>query len=77
MFKGSAPDVNLHVFSAGCPEIDRMLAFRDWLRTNASDRDLYARSKQALAQQDWKHTQDYADAKTDVIAEILSRTQGA
>jgi len=30
------------VFSAGCPEIGRMLAFRDWLRTNASDRDLYA-----------------------------------
>jgi len=29
MFKSSAMDVNLHVFSAGSAEIDRMLAFRD------------------------------------------------
>ncbi len=26
------PGVNLHVFSDGCSEIGRMLAFRDWLR---------------------------------------------
>jgi GrpB-like predicted nucleotidyltransferase (UPF0157 family) len=73
MFKGPEQDVNLHVFSAGCPEIDRMLAFRDWLRTSASDRDLYARSKRALAQQEWKYTQNYADAKTAVVSEIMSR----
>ena len=34
MFKGPEHDVNLHVFSRGCPEIGRMLAFREWLRTN-------------------------------------------
>jgi GrpB-like predicted nucleotidyltransferase (UPF0157 family) len=73
MFKSSAMDVNLHVFSAGSPEIDRMLAFRDWLRSNARDRRLYARSKRALAQRDWKYAQDYADAKTAVIGEIASR----
>ena len=33
VFKGPDTDVNLHVFSAGCPEIARMLLFRDWLRT--------------------------------------------
>ena len=54
MFKSSVMDANLHVFSAGSAEIDRMLAFRDWLRSNASDRELYARSKRALAQRDWK-----------------------
>ena len=75
MFKGPGTDVNLHVFSTGSPEIDRMLAFRDWLRTNASDRELYARSKRALAQQDWKYTQNYADAKAAVIGEIISRAQ--
>ena len=32
--KGTGPTVNLHVFSAGCPEIERMLAFRDRLRSN-------------------------------------------
>ncbi len=77
MFKRSENRVNLHVFSAGCPEIDRMLAFRDWLRTSESDRQLYARSKRTLAQQRWKYTQNYADAKTAVIEEILSRARSA
>src|SRR5436305_4921929 len=45
MFKGPDTDINLHVFSSGCREIDRMLLFRDWLRSNESDRRLYERSK--------------------------------
>jgi GrpB-like predicted nucleotidyltransferase (UPF0157 family) len=76
MFKGPENRLNLHVFSAGCPEIDRMLVFRDWLRTNEDDRELYARSKRALAQQEWKYTQNYADAKTTVIEEIILRARG-
>ena len=75
MFKGGQNEVNLHVFSAGCPEIDRMLTFRDRLRMNDGDRELYARTKRSLAQQDWKYTQNYADAKTAVIEQILSRAQ--
>jgi GrpB-like predicted nucleotidyltransferase (UPF0157 family) len=63
------------VFSSGCPEIDLILAFRDWLRTNAADRDLYARSKLALAQKEWTRVQDYAEAKTTVIEEILGRAR--
>jgi GrpB-like predicted nucleotidyltransferase (UPF0157 family) len=77
MFKGSGTDVNLHVFSTGCPEIDCMLTFRDWLRTNPDERDLYARSKRALARQSWKYTQNYADAKTAVIGDIISRAQAS
>ncbi len=75
MFKGPDSDINLHVFSSGCPEIDRVLMFRDWLRTNAADRDLYARTKHALARKDWKYVQNYADAKTAVIEEILERAR--
>ena len=75
MFQGPENDVNLHVFSAGSPEVTRMLAFRDWLRTNEADRKLYARSKQTLAQQEWKSTRNYADAKTPVIEEILLRAR--
>ncbi len=41
MFKGPDTDINLHVFSSGCRETDRMLLFRDWLRSNESDRRLY------------------------------------
>jgi GrpB-like predicted nucleotidyltransferase (UPF0157 family) len=72
MFQVPERNVNLHVFSTGCTEIERMLVFRDWLRSNASDRELYAGTKRALAQQDWKYIQNYADAKTAVIEEIIS-----
>jgi GrpB-like predicted nucleotidyltransferase (UPF0157 family) len=75
MFKGPDTEIHLHVFSSGCPEIDRMLLFRDWLRSNARDRDLYARTKLALAQQEWEHVQNYADAKTAVIEEIIARAK--
>jgi len=73
MFNGPDTDINLHVFPSGCPEIERMLRFRDWLRNNAADRDLYARTKLALAQKEWKYVQNYADAKTAVIEEIIAR----
>jgi GrpB-like predicted nucleotidyltransferase (UPF0157 family) len=73
MFRGSDTIVNLHAFSFGCPEIGRILMFRDWLRCNAADRDLYARTKLALAQQEWKYVQNYADGKTVVIEEIIAR----
>ena len=75
MFKGPDTEINLHVFSSGCPEIDRMLMFRDWLRSHAADRELYARTKLALARNEWKYIQNYADAKTGVIEEILARAR--
>ena len=75
VFKGPDTDVNLHVFSQGCTEIDRMLLFRDWLRNNASDLLLYERTKRELARKDWQYMQNYADAKTDVVEEILARAR--
>lgn len=75
MFQGPDTDINLHVLSLGSPEIDRMVMFRNWLRSNASDRDLYAHTKLALAEQEWKYVQDYADAKTVVTEEILARAR--
>ena len=75
MLKGANPAVNLHVFSAACPETDRMLLFRDHLRLNPADRNLYASTKRQLAQQPWKYTQNYADAKSQIIEEIVSRAK--
>ena len=75
VFKGPDTDVNLHVFTVGCPEIARMLLFRDWLRSNAADRERYERTKRELAQKQWKYTQHYADAKTEVVEEIVARAQ--
>ena len=42
-------DVQIHVFTAGSPEVDRMLAFRDRLRARPEERDLYERTKRELA----------------------------
>jgi GrpB-like predicted nucleotidyltransferase (UPF0157 family) len=73
MLRGLDPPVNLHVFPSECPEVDRMLLFRDWLRANEADRELYARTKRELAATEWKYVQNYADAKTAVVEEILAR----
>lgn len=73
LFKGPDTNVNLHTFSEGCEEVDRMLAFRDWLRTHDDDRDLYLSAKRELATREWKYVQNYADAKSAVIREILAR----
>ncbi len=71
------PDVqgNLHVFSAGCPEIERMVLFRDWLRNHPEDRLLYEATKRDLAARTWKYVQNYADAKSEVVAAILARAR--
>lgn len=79
MFNGPDIDINinLHVFSAGASEVERMLRFRDWLRANKIDRDNYARVKRSLAQRVWRHVQNYADAKTSIIQEIKGRANAA
>lgn len=73
LFKGPDTDINLHVFSLGTSEIDRMLRFRDWLRTNDTDRDKYAQVKRSLAKNKWRHVQHYANAKTSIVQEIMKR----
>lgn len=73
VLKGVEPAVNLHVFSSGCAETERMLLMRDWLRTHDDDRALYETTKRELAQRTWKYVQNYADAKTAVVEAILAR----
>ncbi len=73
MFKTPDIEGNLHVFSAGCEEVKRLLTFRDWLRANDDDRMLYENTKRELAARKWKYTQHYADAKTEVVEDILRR----
>jgi GrpB-like predicted nucleotidyltransferase (UPF0157 family) len=72
LLKRADPAVNLHVFGpGGQQEIDRMLWFRDRLRSDPADRERYARTKIALAARSWRHMQVYADAKTDIIEDVL------
>jgi GrpB-like predicted nucleotidyltransferase (UPF0157 family) len=75
LFKGPDTDVNLHVYPEGCREIERYLLFRDRLRTNAAERELYLRTKRELAARTWKYVQNYADAKGDVVEAIIARAR--
>jgi GrpB-like predicted nucleotidyltransferase (UPF0157 family) len=75
LLKSSDIKANLHVFSDGCEEIDRMLLFRDWLRTHDDDRLLYEETKRVLAARTWKYKQNYADAKSKVVQEILAKAR--
>ena len=75
-FKGPDTDVNLHVYSPGCPEIERYLLFRERLRGHREERARYQRVKRELAQRDWTYVQEYADAKTEVVEGIIARARG-
>jgi len=73
VFRRDEPMVNLHVFSRDCEEVVRMIRFRDRLRTDPGDRKLYEATKRELAARPWPRVQDYADAKSEVVAAILER----
>ena len=75
MLRTPEKDVHLHVFSAGSSEIDQDLIFRNHLRENRDDLELYEETKRRLASEDWQSMQDYADAKTEVIQQIMARAQ--
>jgi GrpB-like predicted nucleotidyltransferase (UPF0157 family) len=76
MLRGRDPEVNLHVFTIGSPEIERMIALRDRLREVEEDRQRYADAKRALARREWRYLQEYADAKTAVVDAIVARAAG-
>jgi len=75
MFRTPEQDVHVHVYSAGCPEIKRVLTFRDRLRYNPDDRRRYEQMKRALAAKEWSDMNAYAEAKTEVIESIIASTQ--
>ena len=77
LFKGPDTNINLHVFTVGAAEIDRMLLFRDWLRADDADRDAYLQVKRDLAKRSWRHVQHYADSKTAIVQQILARAAAA
>lgn len=75
LFKGPEIDLNLHVFSAGSTEIERMVLFRDLLRAQPGERQLYEQTKRDLAHRTWKYVQHYADAKSAVVEAIIARAR--
>ena len=77
MFRTPEKDVHIHIYSAGCPEIERNLTFRDRLRRNVEDRRRYEQTKRELAAREWPDMNAYADAKTEVIESIIAASRAA
>jgi GrpB-like predicted nucleotidyltransferase (UPF0157 family) len=73
MFRTPSNDVHVHVWLEGGDDARDQVLFRDWLRTHADDRALYESVKRDLATRSWEEMQDYADAKTGVVTEIMQR----
>lgn len=75
-----APRCNLHVFSPDGAEAARHKIFRDWLRGNAEDLELYWRAKiaaAAAANRKGEHVLQYNARKQQVIREIYQRAFAA
>lgn len=73
MLRNPERDMHLHVFPPASPEIERYIMLRDLLRRDAAARRLYADTKRRLGHQDWPTMDRYADAKTDVIEELIAQ----
>lgn len=70
------PRCNLHVFGPDSPEPFRHRLFRDWLRGNPDDRELYASVKRqaaAEANSRGEHVMQYNARKEQVLREIYRR----
>jgi GrpB-like predicted nucleotidyltransferase (UPF0157 family) len=75
MFRTPDRDVHVHVYGTGDRAITDYLDLRDWLRVDESDRALYADVKRQLAQRPWSDMNHYADAKSDVVQQVLGRAR--
>jgi GrpB-like predicted nucleotidyltransferase (UPF0157 family) len=73
MFRTPERDVHVHVLPARSPEIERHLVFRDRLRASEPDRRAYEALKRELAAREWDDMNHYAEAKGELIREILDR----
>lgn len=63
-----------HVCTVGHQSIERMLRFRDHLRSHPEDRDRYGSLKRRLEQQNAGGISEYLAAKRPFIEEVLART---
>jgi GrpB-like predicted nucleotidyltransferase (UPF0157 family) len=77
MFRTREKDLHIHIYSAGCQEIERNLTFRDRLRSNVDDRNRYEAMKRELANNVWSDMNEYARAKTEVIESIIAAARKA
>jgi GrpB-like predicted nucleotidyltransferase (UPF0157 family) len=80
LLRHGEPICNLHVWPPGCAESARHIIFRDWLRANSADRELYSRAKgsaSARAAAAGGNVEAYNAHKEDVIRQIYARAFSA
>jgi GrpB-like predicted nucleotidyltransferase (UPF0157 family) len=75
MFRTPARDVHVHVWAEDDEAVSRHLLFRDQLRRDAGDRAAYEQHKRRLAARRWADMNEYAEAKSDLIASIVERAR--
>lgn len=73
MVRTPALDVHVHVCEPGSDWETEHLVFRDWLRSHPDDCRRYGDVKRSLAGREWSDMNNYADAKSDIIIEIMGR----
>ncbi len=76
VLRATDPPCHLHVFGYDSPELIKHRIFRDWLRGNADERELYARTKREAADAanaGGEHVMQYNARKEQVIREIYRR----
>jgi GrpB-like predicted nucleotidyltransferase (UPF0157 family) len=76
LLRGTGPLCHVHVFGPESPELVRHRIFRDWLHSNAADRDLYATGKRqaaAAAAAAGEHSMQYNARKQQLVREIYHR----
>ncbi len=60
----------IHTFAAGSPEIERHLAFRDYMIAHPDDAQKYSELKRTLAAEHSQNPDGYMDGKDGLINEI-------
>jgi GrpB-like predicted nucleotidyltransferase (UPF0157 family) len=77
MFRTPSKDGHGHFYSPTSDEISRCLTFRDRLRSHPDARRLYEDVKRSLATQDWANMNEYAEAKSAIVEQILAEAHKA
>lgn len=69
--RADGAETNVHIRRTGEFSQQAALLFRDYLRAEHSARRRYERVKRELAQREWDRVDDYADAKGDIVWQLL------
>lgn len=64
-------ETNVHIRTAGEFSQQAALLLRDYLRAERAARMRYEQAKRDLAEHPWDRVDDYADAKGDIVWQLL------